>query len=427
MPTHCITVRACSSLVFILALGACSGSGGTRPLSASLPETEDGAATAPGLASAWVVNLKDTTGIEQIAPQLASKRVVFVGETHTRYEHHLAQLAIIRRMYAAHPDLAIGMEYFQAPFQSYLDAYVAGELDEAGLLRGTEYFERWRFDWRLYRPILGFAREHGIPVVALNVPKELTGRIGKVGIEGLSDEERARLPVPLPPPDAAYRERLEQSFRQHPKSAQRDFERFVQVQSVWDEGMAQRVAEYLDQHPRRRMVVLAGAGHLVYGQGIPDRVRRRTATSTAVVLPGPDGEDLSPDLADYALWTPPVELPAQGLMGVFLGEDDEPGVEVAGLADASPAQKAGLREGDRIAALDGKAVQDLTDLKLALLDRRPGDRVEVTVARTGTAGSEQRTVHTLTLQGNVPMASRQLPPHHPRPAKPGRGHLHGEP
>jgi uncharacterized iron-regulated protein len=419
MSVRFTVVHSCLGALVAAALMGCSGSGGVHS-SDRVAVDEAGEGQGVGMGPSWMVDLKAASGIEQIVPRLASKRVVYVGETHTRYEDHLAQLEIIRRMVDADPDLAIGMEYFQTPFQPYLDAYVARELDEAGLLRKTEYYERWRFDWRLYRPILGFARRHGIPLVALNVPKELTGRVGQVGIEGLTDEERARLPSPIPAPDAAYRARLEQSFRHHPKSAQRDFERFVQVQSVWDEGMAQRVAEYLSEHPTRRMVVLAGSGHLVYGQGIPDRVRRRSGVEAAVVLPGVSADDLSSELADFVLWTAPAELPPQGLLGIFLA-GDEGGVQVSGLAQGSPAQQAGLLAGDRIAALDGAEVADLTDLKLALLGRGPGEQVAVTVSRAATDGGREHKQYAVTLQG--PPARQSPHSVHPRSGTaPGRPH-----
>lgn len=66
----------------------------------------------------------------------------------------------------------------------------------------TKYFERWRLDPRMYAPIFEYARQHRLRLVALNASKELTDRVGEVGIDGLSAEERAELPdtlVPLAP------------------------------------------------------------------------------------------------------------------------------------------------------------------------------------------------------------------------------------
>jgi hypothetical protein len=136
--------------------------------------------------------------------KLASRRLVFVGETHDRYEDHLNQLAIIDGLRLRGKDVAIGMEPFQQPFQGDLDAYIAGTIDEAELLRRTDYFERWRYDYRLYRPILRLARAHGIPVIALNLEREITEAVGDGGLEALDSAQRSRIPVDLDRSDPAY-------------------------------------------------------------------------------------------------------------------------------------------------------------------------------------------------------------------------------
>ena len=48
---------------------------------------------------------------------LDTHRVVFVGETHDRYDHHLNQLAILQALHRRNPQVAIGVEWFQQPFQ----------------------------------------------------------------------------------------------------------------------------------------------------------------------------------------------------------------------------------------------------------------------------------------------------------------------
>ena len=354
-----------------------------------------------------VVDLANLTNLEALIPRLAERQVVFVGEAHDRYEDHLNQLAIIRGLHQRGADLAIGMEMFQQPFQPALDAYIAGEIDEAELLRRTDYFERWRFDYRLYRPILRFAREQGIPVIALNLEREITGKVGEGGLEALSPAERARIPVEIDGSDPAYRQRVKAVFDLHPKGGKEQpegddkdkekddgkaFERFLAVQLLWDEGMAERAARYLQEHPGKRMVILAGSGHLEYGQGIPSRLLRRFAESTplsAIVLNG-GLRDLDPQVADFLLYPHRVELAATGRLGVMLDTEAKgPGVAVQGFSDNSGAAAAGMKEGDRIVRVGDQDIGVYADIRLALMDSRPGQKLSVAVERGAPGGAER--------------------------------------
>ncbi|MDF1530466.1 MAG: ChaN family lipoprotein, partial [Sedimenticola sp.] len=105
---------------------------------------------------ATVLDLRQTTNIESLIPSLRDNRVVYIGETHDNYSHHNAQFEIIAALKAQGADLAIGMEMFQRPFQKYLDDYIAGTITETEMLRKTEWYDRWVYDYRYYRPILNF-------------------------------------------------------------------------------------------------------------------------------------------------------------------------------------------------------------------------------------------------------------------------------
>jgi len=331
------------------------------------------------LALTTALDLSATTNLEGIIPVLAGKRVVLVGETHDRYDHHLMELEIIRRLHAVHPRLAIGMEAFQQPFQDILDGYIEGGLDERQLLRGTEYYRRWRFDFRLYAPILEYARENHLPVVALNLPVELTSRVGREGMTGLTAAERERLPDEIDRSDTAYAERLRKVFENHPGVDGHGFENFIEVQLLWDEGMAERAADYLRAHPDYMMVVLAGVGHLAYGSGIPRRLTRRLDADSAIVLNDWDGE-LEPGLADFLLLPQEQSLPPAGKFGALLEEDDGKLLIDQCLPD-SACMLAGLRRGDLIVAINGESVTDLADLRAVTWNKRPGEGISIKVRR----------------------------------------------
>jgi uncharacterized iron-regulated protein len=130
-------------------------------------------AAAQNRASFDAINLDTAVGLDKLAAQLATKRVVFIGEIHNRYDHHLNQLAIIRRLHELKPDIAIGIEYLPRSTQPQLDDYIAGRTTEQEFLRAAAYYRNWGYDYRLYAPIFRYAREQHIPVVPLNVPNTL--------------------------------------------------------------------------------------------------------------------------------------------------------------------------------------------------------------------------------------------------------------
>lgn len=341
-----------------------------------------------GSAGADEFRVLDRTGepraLSAIVQELLVHRAIFIGETHDRYDNHLAQLAVIRALHQVQPEgWAIGVEFFQQSFQQPLDAYVAGEIDEQVLLERSEYFQRWGYDYRLYRPIMNYAREHGMLLVALNVSTELIDAVSRQGLDSLSPEQRNRLPAVIEPIEGEQRERLQAIYDQHPPTVSGSFERFVDVQRVWDAGMAARAADYLRTHPGRRLIVLAGRGHVSHDDGIPARLQRRLPQASPVILLPVDGVDAERQGADYLLLTEERSLPPAGRMGIRLELDDS--VSAGSVLPDSAAAHAGIQAEDRIIAVAGRPITGLADLRLALLDKRPGDRVIVTVQRADRA------------------------------------------
>jgi uncharacterized iron-regulated protein len=335
-------------------------------------------AVAQDRVSLGALDLDAPLPLDTLAAQLATKRVVFVGETHDRYDHHLNQLELIRPLHQLDPNLAIGVEYFQQPFQLPVDDYIAGRTTEKEFLRATEYYRGWGYDYRLYAPIFRFAREQRIPVRALNVPNALPSAVGKVGIAGLSGPQRAYLPKEIGPADQDYRGRLRQAFEAHDAGKPDAFDHFVEAQLVWDEGMAESAAAYLNANQGRRMVILAGSGHLLFGAGIPKRLQRRTNATYAIVLNA--GDEIVANMADYLLLTKSQELPPAGILGINLQEKDGE-CRIGSLSAGGAGEKGGLKRGDILVEIDGQKVERIADLRLALWDRKPGDRVQVSVHR----------------------------------------------
>lgn len=328
-----------------------------------------------------VIDLSAMIDVTGLVEKVADRQVVFVGESHDQYQHHLNQLAIIKGLYAKHPDLAVGLEFFFQPYQSVLDRYIAGEIDDAGLIRESDYFNRWRFDYRLYRPIFRYAREHGIPLIALNLESEITKQVGSEGIDSLPEHLKQRIPREIDRDNDTYRNRLQAIFDAHPHKEGSDFERFLDVQLLWDEGMAQQAAEWMKLNPDRHLVILAGVGHLMYGDGIPKRLARRVDASQTIILNMNAPSELNRTLADYLILANQQNvLPRAGKLGVLLDVNESP-PKVTGFVKGSGAAEAGVQEKDRLHAIDGQLIKSYADVRIALMDKAVGDMVELEVER----------------------------------------------
>ncbi|MFB2918594.1 ChaN family lipoprotein [Aerosakkonema funiforme] len=248
---------------------------------------------------------------QTVLSQLAQANVVYLGETHDNPEDHIIQLQIIEELHRQNPNIAIAMEMFQRPFQFELDRYIGNELTEVRLRERTDYENRWGFPWEYYAPILRFAKANRLPVLALNTPTEITRKVARRGLESLSREEQQYIPPlsEIRTDNAAYRVLMLQIYEQmHQGSgSSSSFERFFQAQVLWDETMAEVIAQFLQRNPDFQVVTLVGQGHVVYGYGIPSRVARRLGSANlvqrVVLLNPPDSSQFKADksIADF-IW-----------------------------------------------------------------------------------------------------------------------------
>lgn len=250
---------------------------------------------------------------QQVLQELAKADVVYLGETHDSLKDHQAQLEILQQLYQRHSKMAIALEMFQRPYQNILDRYIAGHLSEQELLEQSEYNQRWGFPWEYYAPILQFAKEKQLQVLALNTPTEVTRKVSREGLESLTPEQRQFIPPfrEIRTDNAEYRQLLLKTFNQHRQAghSSASFERFFLTQVLWDETMAERIAQFLQANSGYQVVVLAGQGHIAYGYGIPSRVARRLPDRLLQrsVLFSPSGDVATPEksIADF-IWQQPI-------------------------------------------------------------------------------------------------------------------------
>lgn len=229
----------------------------------------------------------------ELTDRLLEADMICVGESHDSELCHRVQLQIIKALHASDARLGVGMEMFQRPYQDALDKFIRGDITEGEMLKASEYKTRWGFHWSLYQPIVDFCKSNKLPLAALNVPKELTGKISKGGFANLSDDDKKAL-GPVDFHVKAHRdhwyETLAKMHGPTAKVSEDQKERSYQVMTSWDEYMGASAAAFQDARKLRRMVVLAGSGHIDLGFGIPQRAVQRTGGKAATVHVAPGGD-----------------------------------------------------------------------------------------------------------------------------------------
>jgi putative serine protease PepD len=86
-------------------------------------------------------------------------------------------------------------------------------------------------------------------------------------------------------------------------------------------------------------------------------------------------------------------------LGVGTGNAPQGGAEIGQVNPGGPADKGGLRAGDRVVEIGGQPIRDADDLSASVNDHKPGEKVDIVVERGG-----QRRTLTVTL-GTQPSQS----------------------
>ena len=294
------------------------------------------------------------------------------------------------------------MEMFQRSQQPLLDRWSQGGLTEKEFRKETNWDMTWGIDYQLYKGILDEAKNHHLKVLGLNVEREWVSNVAKNGIKGLSSEDRSKLPE-MDLTDKEHRAYIRRIYNSHRGGLSKDFERFYESQSLWDEGMAETLSEFLksSEGQGKTILVIAGNGHIVFDFGIPKRFYRRTPFPFRTLVMKEWTKEADPDLlsspasaplADF-LWVTRSNPPEQKRprIGIYLKEKEESqGLWIERVVPGGPAEKAGLLPGDQLIAVEGKEISEVAEIHDALSRKGWGKDISLTILREG--GKKEITV-----------------------------------
>ena len=233
--------------------------------------------------------------VETAAARLAQADVVFLGESHRHPGNHLAQMALFRALHERCGDVALSLEQFERDVQPVVDQYLAGKIGEAVLRDRGRAWDNYPVS---YRPLVEYAKAHGLPVIAAEAPNMVVRCVGRQGpefLDTLPADKRHWAAAELFLNDGPYKDRFiafatadgghgEPSGEGDRVSAA--VLRSFAAQVTRDDTMAESIVQHIDAHPGRQVVHLNGSFHSAAFLGTAERVAwRRPDLDIAVVHP----------------------------------------------------------------------------------------------------------------------------------------------
>jgi len=332
----------------------------------------------------------------ELPGRLAGVGLVLVGEGHTDADSHRVEKRVIEELVRAGRSVTIGLEMYPYTEQKWLDDWSAGKVSEETFLEESRWYRNWGYNWLYYRDIFLFARDHRIPMVAINAPREVVAAVRRKGFQGLTAEEAAHVPTDIDSKNAEHLRLFRAEFEEgsfHGGMDEAAWQSMLDAQCTWDATMGLHAIQRLlsGEDPKNVVVVLVGAGHVQYGLGIERQVRRSFAGGVASVIPVPVEDaktgpvrTVQASYANFVWGTPPESEPIYPDLGVStnLRARDQL-LEVMHVEEDSPAARGGIAYGDVLLSLDGAPIPDREALARAMAAKRWGDDAVFTVRREG--------------------------------------------
>lgn len=224
--------------------------------------------------------------ISQIVDALQQADVVFLGEQHDDATAHALQFEIFRQAferYGKSRSVVLSLEMFERDVQLIVDEYLQDLISEANFIAASRAWNNYKTD---YRPLVEFAKQNKLPVIAANAPRRyvnLVSRKGREALNQLSAEAKSNLaPLPFAAASKEYAEKFTAlmgggGMGSHGAN-------LLDSQSLWDATMADSIAKILNSRKNALAVHLNGSFHTERRLGAVEHLLKYNPKARAVVV-----------------------------------------------------------------------------------------------------------------------------------------------
>ncbi len=248
--------------------------------------------------------------IDNIVNDMAGADVLFFGEEHNDSTGHYLENKIFRSLQARFGEnLALSLEMFETDGQLGLNEYLAGFIDENRLGKDVRLWSNYKD----YRPMIEFAKQNRVPVIAANPPRRyvsMVSRRGMKSLDSLSAEAKALLPpLPYDTLSGKYRDKFYEVMKGSPGA---DNPNVYYSQNLWDAGMSYSIYRFKKKNKNKKIFHCVGKFHCEEKLGtVAQLLMRNPKLRVLNISCFPDKSFDNPDwasfseLGDYVILTDP--------------------------------------------------------------------------------------------------------------------------
>jgi uncharacterized iron-regulated protein len=248
-----------------------------------------------------------TVDYDKVLKEAGKADIIFFGEIHNSPICHWLQIELTKDLFTEKKEnLVLGVEMFETDNQLILDEYLQGRISEKNFTDEAKLWKNYNTD---YKPLINFAKESHLPVIATNIPRRYASMVNKGGFEVLDSltptakKFIAPLPIAYDPELKGYKDMLNMGMEGGHTSPN-----LPKAQAIKDATMANSILN--NRKDGMTFLHFNGTYHSDNFQGILWYIRQRDPNLKIMTISSIEQdtiEELKPEnmnLADFILCVP---------------------------------------------------------------------------------------------------------------------------
>jgi len=240
-----------------------------------------------------------------LTDRIPSGSILIFGEQHDDSTGHILESLVFEMLSQKfNNDIVLTMEMLESDIQPVVDEYLSGLISEKNFRKEARTWNNYDD----YRPLVEYARQQGIRVIAANAPARYVNLVTRRGLSALNELSRQSkkyiAPLPVDTLNGDYYTRFLEAMGGHTIPGMHLYE----SQNLWDATMAYFIHKARKKYKPAVVMQLNGRFHSDYHSGIAERLnKRKNKVITISCLPFTDikrGDRAQYQaLADYIILT----------------------------------------------------------------------------------------------------------------------------